>query len=340
MILSNMKEALLPLIDKTILVHTLVHRVFFEFFSYVNGRMRAEMIEALREHLIHMCHTRDGSRVAMNCIWYGTAKDRKTIIKSLKTHLVKLCKEEYGHMVLLAMFDVVDDTKLVQKAILEELLKSLQGIVTDQYGRKVLLYILCHRSPLHFHPDVVSILQEGDDNLVSKKSKTVRKRELLEHMSGPLLQYLEDHARELVTDNASLLLILAIITHATGKTSGAMEAVAKIAAEPFGSDTMHIVEHPAGHITLKKLIQNDKDRIEAGETVLFSQRLLAALPDGALKSWAACNRGCFMLISLIELDHPGIKDTVVSQLTGIKKSLKKVTFKGAQILLQKLENIT
>lgn len=48
-----------------------------------------------------------------------------------------------------------------------------------------------------------------------------------------------------------------------------MEAVAKIAAEPFtaGSlDNFHIVEHPAGHLTLKRLILNDKDRLQQGNT--------------------------------------------------------------------------
>ena len=33
-----------------------------------------EMIEALRESIVHMVHTRDGARVAMQCVWHGTAK--------------------------------------------------------------------------------------------------------------------------------------------------------------------------------------------------------------------------------------------------------------------------
>ena len=46
-------------------------------------------------------------------------QDRKVIIKSFKTHVVKICTDEHSHMVILAMIDVVDDTKIVQKAILE-----------------------------------------------------------------------------------------------------------------------------------------------------------------------------------------------------------------------------
>ena len=33
-----------------------------------------EMIEIVRESLIHMLHTRDGAHAAMKCIWNGTAK--------------------------------------------------------------------------------------------------------------------------------------------------------------------------------------------------------------------------------------------------------------------------
>ena len=58
------------------------------------------------------------------CLWSVVVtafcvQDRKVIIKGLKGHIVKVCKDEAGHMVLLAIFDSVDDTVLVQKAILD-----------------------------------------------------------------------------------------------------------------------------------------------------------------------------------------------------------------------------
>lgn len=77
------------------------------------------MIESLREHIPNLLHTRDGTRVAMNCVWSGSVKDRKIMVKSMKTHVLKVCKEEHGHFFLLSIFDSVDDTILVQKAILD-----------------------------------------------------------------------------------------------------------------------------------------------------------------------------------------------------------------------------
>jgi hypothetical protein len=54
-----------------------------------------------------------------------------------------------------------------------------------------------------------------------------------------------------------------------GNPRDAMEAVAKIASEPFvpgNLENYHIIEHPAGHIALKRLITNDKQRMQANET--------------------------------------------------------------------------
>ena len=47
-----------------------------------------------------------------------------------------------------------------------------------------------------------------------------------------------------------------------------MLAIAKIAAEPFVAgkcENFHIVEHPAGHLALKRLILNDKERMAANQ---------------------------------------------------------------------------
>ena len=40
-------------------------------------------------------------------------------MKTMKTYVLKIAKEEFGHMVLLTVFDVVDDTKFVHKVILD-----------------------------------------------------------------------------------------------------------------------------------------------------------------------------------------------------------------------------
>ncbi len=50
-----------------------------------------EMIEILRESVIHMLHTRDGARVAMHCLWYGTAK-----VNTVTQHYKDICRGAPG----------------------------------------------------------------------------------------------------------------------------------------------------------------------------------------------------------------------------------------------------
>ena len=40
------------------------------------------------------------------------------IVKSFKSYVKKICMEENGHVVMMGVFDTVDDTVLVRKAII------------------------------------------------------------------------------------------------------------------------------------------------------------------------------------------------------------------------------
>ncbi|KAG5460537.1 MAG: hypothetical protein BJ554DRAFT_7400 [Olpidium bornovanus] len=54
----------------------------------------------------------------MLMIVHATPKDRKVLVKAVKPHVHNICLEEYGHMVLVQLLEVVDDTKLICKSIL------------------------------------------------------------------------------------------------------------------------------------------------------------------------------------------------------------------------------
>lgn len=53
---------------------SLIHKVFLEYLHNCDQNDRTEMIELLSEHLVHMVHTKDGSQVAMECVWFSSAK--------------------------------------------------------------------------------------------------------------------------------------------------------------------------------------------------------------------------------------------------------------------------
>lgn len=133
---------------------------------------------------------------------------------------------------ILALFDCVDDTVLIKKAILsvstpllsscivafiksdllQEVREHLSELCENQFGRRVVLYLLSPRSPRHFHPQFVALLSPGDANTVSKKPAATRRRELLEAMGPSFLALATSKALDWMqnTSRAPLLLEVAI----------------------------------------------------------------------------------------------------------------------------------
>ncbi|KAG0411165.1 hypothetical protein HPB47_011731 [Ixodes persulcatus] len=161
--LEDLKEILMKIVGKPVLGHSIIHHVFLEFFKNADENSRSEMIRALGGSVIEMLHTKDGSRVAMQCLWHGTAKDRKAIVKSFKTHVVKIAKEEHGHMVLLAAFDCVDDTKLVDSTVRREELRKAPAAALAQLIADNAELFLTHNGPTAVVASVIlTNLREGE----------------------------------------------------------------------------------------------------------------------------------------------------------------------------------
>ncbi|XP_069562358.1 pumilio homolog 3 [Brachyistius frenatus] len=341
-IIDEMKQSLTPMAQKEqVIKHSLVHKVFLDYFLFAPDKLRTEMIESIREAVVYMAHTHDGARVAMHCLWHGTAKDRKVIIKTMKTYMVKFATGEFGHLVLLATFDCVDDTKLVKQAVLSEILLSLDEVIGNKYGKKVLLYLLSPRDPAHLLPEIIKVLERGDGNAHSKKDAATRWKELLEVISPPLLDYLRDNADTMVIDKATSVTISDILASACGDLRPAMTAVAQLANQellPGGIDgQLHMAEHPAGHLVLKWLIEQDVTLAEAGKKERFGRILVDTVGTDNMKTWVKVNRGAMVLCSLLNSCDKSVAAEVKAALKSITSELSSISNnKGVEILLENL----
>uniref|UniRef100_A0A9L0S636 Pumilio RNA binding family member 3 n=1 Tax=Equus caballus TaxID=9796 RepID=A0A9L0S636_HORSE len=316
LIMDEMKQILTPMAQKeAVIKHSLVHKVFLDFFTYAPPKLRSEMIEAIREAVVYLAHTHDGARVAMHCLWHGTPKDRKVIVKTMKTYVEKVANE---------------------------IISSLPNIINDKYGRKVLLYLLSPRDPAHTVREIIEVLQKGDGNAHSKKDTAIRRRELLESISPALLSYLQGHAQEVVLDKSACVLVSDILGAAIGDVQPAMDAIASLAAaelHPGGKDgELHVAEHPAGHLVLKWLIEQDKKMKENGREGCFAKTLVEHVGMKNLKSWASVNRGAIILSSLLQSSDQEVADKVKAGLKSLIPALEKhkSTSKGIETLLEKL----
>ncbi|VDM33121.1 unnamed protein product [Hydatigera taeniaeformis] len=142
-------------------------------------RLSALVETILEVGIVSMLHTREGVKAALAVLWICPPKERKTLIKSLRTFVVSTAENEHGHIFLMGLLDAVDDTKLLAKTVIKELLEDLEDVVCHPHARKVLLYALAPREPRHFAPTLVSAcLAGGDDSPFTKKPLAVRAMEL------------------------------------------------------------------------------------------------------------------------------------------------------------------
>jgi len=351
LILKYMKDSLSVICQKEVLKHSIIHRALFDFFKYSDLTQKTFMIEVLKDGVVHILHTKEGARVAMNCLWYGTTKDRKSIIKTFKTYVTKICKEEYGHLVLLALFDVIDDTVLVKKALFPEIISNLDEIMLDQYGRKVLLYLLKPRSKSYFIPDILKILQQGDGNAHSKKDQSVRQCELREAVLPELLKAMVSPIKDILRNKSAAIVLLAAIevSKDLAESISLMETIVGLIKKPLkfheaepgdeesdASNTSHPICDPCGHWVVKSLVQQDKIRIERGDSALFSKLVCHELAEGTLADWAGVNRGAFVVISLLETGIESVTAHVKEDLKFFKPPKEKS--KGLEILTKLLKS--
>lgn len=84
--------------------------------------------------------------------------------------------------------DAADDTVLVNKLITSQILTNAKELATDEWGRKVLLWLTSPADHTHFHPVFIKELKDGRQASTSKKEVPIRRKELLQFCSPDLLK--------------------------------------------------------------------------------------------------------------------------------------------------------
>lgn len=203
-ILKHLQQIIFSLLEKeqsNLQSQTIIHRAILDYFKAIKtinlepkglsegteskanvNPAITELVELLKDHLVHILHTREGSQVAQLTVLHATPKQRKAIIKSCKTFVTKIACEQYGSAVLMSVFECLDDTVLVSKSLLSELFaeSSLTDLLRDSYGVKVIMFLLSGRNRKAIAGSVIDELTEmdADRSLTCKKSDETKRAEL------------------------------------------------------------------------------------------------------------------------------------------------------------------
>ncbi|KAI8854338.1 armadillo-type protein [Chytridium lagenaria] len=320
LILKHLRASLDSLLEKgksNIGPHTLIHRALLDYLTLADSKTSLDMVELLKDHLLAILHTREGARVAQIIILLATPKDRKHIIKSFKGYVPKIAMEQHGHTVLMTVMEAVDDTVLVSKSVLGELVKSgvaatdasevltPTDLMRHKYASRVAHFVFSGRSSRHQPAHVVKELKEGDETraLTSKKEDANRRNEILVAMSAVYWSWRRRIVRSLVRSKFGAQVVLDIIRNAEGDKTSLLAAIAKLCdgtVESCSSAHASTVVKPKNHLQRcqktrqrrRQAKRNRKSRQRDWWCLIVGSKEEGAVEDEKVLTFSTAVAGC------------------------------------------------
>ncbi|KAL8937660.1 MAG: hypothetical protein Q9216_004312, partial [Gyalolechia sp. 2 TL-2023] len=315
------------LVQKKTTGFTMLHDAMLQYFLNVppGSEEMTEFLELLKgdeegDLLKNLAFTKSGARLVCLALAYGTAKDRKQILRVYKNTFEALASDANGHQVILAAYDVIDDTVLTSKSIFPELLgktpdadpnrtQTLLNSIIDLNARIPLIYPFAGKSKAILRHEDLDLLDEIHNvrSTTSKKDPATRRKELLAHLSPPLLALIECNAEALVQSSFGCQFITEVMLSATGDRDPAIHAIVALTQTGKPEIEQALEAAPAGRM-LKTLVQGGRfnpktRRVELAEPpLMFHDRLFASLMarDRVLE-WAVSGNS-FVVVGLLEAE--------------------------------------
>lgn len=346
------------LIQKKMTGFTMLHDAMLQYFLNLkpDSEELKEFVEVVKgdengDLLKNMAFTKSGARLACLLLAHGSAKDRKQILKTYKDTFQLMSGDPHGHMILLAAYDLIDDTVLTSKSIFPEILGKAEDLdpgnitfmANDPNARIVSLYLFEGQSKSLFpssHADDLELLSELHEirKTTSKKNAEVRRKELVASMSPQMLAAVAAFGKELAATSFGCQFIADILLSSVGDKTAALEAVAATAAgEPNPAlpedagppypPPPHLSLTPHGGKLYKTLIAGGRFDRETGTVkrieppLNFADILYPVIKDHIMQ-WAV-GPSSFTVLGLLEAPDFSSKKELLKFLKSEKKTLER-----------------
>ncbi|KAI0012920.1 ARM repeat-containing protein [Xylariaceae sp. FL0662B] len=344
------------LIQKKMTGFTMLHDAMYQYYINVKpGSEEAkEYMEMIKEDengdlLKNMAFTRSGARLVCLLLAHGSAKGRKQILKTYKDTFQLMSSDPHGHLIILTAYDVIDDTVLMSKSIISELIGKTEQdeasnfviCANDPNARLTIRYLLEGPSKALFdasHADDLKFLEEIWEirKTTSKKDPETRRKELVAALSPPLLAAIASSPLDLISTSFGAQMATEALLSGVGDKSSALQAIASTAeGDPNEGDGLtgsadettngsapqvHISKAPHGGRMFKTLIAGGhfdkatRQIIPVDPPLHFADILYPRIKDHII-TWAT-GPSSFVAVNLLEA-----KD--FSHSAELKKTLNK-----------------
>ncbi|KAI0109574.1 armadillo-type protein [Nemania sp. FL0031] len=344
------------LIQKKMTGFTMLHDAMYQYYTNVNaGSEEAkEYMEMIKEDengdlLKNMAFTKYGARLVCLLLAHGTAKDRKQVLKTLKDTFPLMAADPHGHLIILTVYDTVDDTVLTSKSVILELLgkaeqseaSNIAFLANDPNARLTIRYLLEGASKAVFdgsHAGDLELLKEVWEirKTTSKKDPETRRKELVAALSPSLLSCIASSPKDLIATSFGCQLVTEALLSCVGDKLEALKAIAATAggdpdAEPeeggeesdvltTSASSLHISKFPYGGRMFKSLIaggrfdKSSRKIIPCDPPLRFADILYPVIKDNIMP-WAT-GPSSFVVLNLLEAED-------FSHGAELRKALKK-----------------
>ncbi|KAL6898128.1 ARM repeat-containing protein [Trichoderma evansii] len=354
-LMKSLLELINTLVQKKMTGFTMLHDAMLQYFTNTQPGTEEfnEFVELVKgdessDLLKNLAFTRSGARLASLMLAYGSAKDRKTLLKAYKDTIQLMSGDQYGHIVILTAFDVIDDTKLTSKTIFPELLgekeeEMAQNVVAaanNANARITLLYLLEGFSKSLFpasHAYDLEVLKEVHEirKTTSKKEDENRRKELAALISPSLIAAIAASPSDLTASPFGSQFVADVLLSGIGEKQQALEALAQSVsgspkqepAEDEIATRAHIANTPFGGRMLKSLIQGGRFDKAAGKVKLIDpplgfSNILYPVIKNSIMDWAT-GPSSFVVVALLESEEFTNADELKKTLKKNKKLLQK-----------------
>lgn len=368
-IMQHLKDMTNQLVQKKTTGYTMLHDALLQYFlNTTPGSSEAtEFLEMLKDDEEGDCYknlafTKSGSRLVCLALAYGNSKDRRTVLKFFKTHMKLLAGDVNGHLVLLASYDLIDDTVMSSKAIFPELLcKDMEvharndevfAMAEHLTSRTPLLYLMNPETqqPKWLLPaEDVIILKEIHEirKTTSKKDPEVRRTEMLKAISQPLFDLIAARAEDLVKSSFGCQFVAEVLLGGIGEKAAALQSVAALVQTDGDEGVQTALQTPHAGRLLKTLVQGGRFDRKSKSVILvdpplaFGDMFYDALLKGRAGSIAAWATGAnsWVIVALLESPEFTKRDELVMSLETAQLSSNEENT-GTRVVLEKLAGKT
>jgi pumilio family protein 6 len=346
-IMHFLHELINHMVQKKTTGFTLLHDAMLQYFLNTKpGSNEAnEFIELLKgdeegDLVKNLAFTASGSRLMCLSLAYANAKDRKLLLRFYRDTIKAMAGDANGHMVILAAYEVIDDTKLSGKSIFSELLnqndaeearnEELFRQVNDLVARAAVLFPFAGDRVKWLLPEAdLGVLNEIREirKETSKKDPAIRRSELAVAASPTLLAFIAARAEALLETSFGCQFVGEVLFGSSGDKTAALQAVANAAKTQSEQR-----DSAAFGRLLKSLVQGGrynpatKSVEKVSPPLNFHDLLYEQIRDEVVE-WAT-GPNTFVIVAMAESDEFQGKAELLKTLKKNKKALTQASESG------------